>query len=71
MTIGDIEKLQKALEFYDKVSDEKDKFIAEQTNDGEDEPEDYARYDEKITDFNYELAWRAEFLAAAIREVIG
>ncbi|QDP44658.1 hypothetical protein SEA_NOTHINGSPECIAL_74 [Mycobacterium phage NothingSpecial] len=71
MTIGDIEKLKNAYEGFKEMLDNKYDFINEQTNDGEDEPEDYSRYDEAVTDYNYELAWLGEQLADAVAEALG
>ncbi|APC46197.1 hypothetical protein PBI_STARSTUFF_81 [Mycobacterium phage StarStuff] len=67
----DIEKLKSAYEGFKEMLDNKYDFINEQTNDGEDEPEDYGRYDEAVTDYNYELAYLGELLADAVAEALG
>ncbi|AYD87105.1 hypothetical protein SEA_NICOLETERA_78 [Mycobacterium phage NicoleTera] len=71
MTIGDLDGLKRAYEGFKEMLDNKYDFINEQTNDGEDEPEDYGRYDEAVTDYNYELAWLGEQLAEAVAEALG
>ncbi|AGK86108.1 hypothetical protein SEA_KERBEROS_81 [Mycobacterium phage Kerberos] len=67
----DIEKLKSAYEGFKEMLDNKYDFINEQTNDGQDEPEDYGRYDEAVTDYNYELAYLGELLADAVAEALG
>lgn len=68
MTIGDIEKLQRALEIWDETANRKQRFIDTVTNYGEDEPScGYSEFDSTIFDFDSELAADGDNLAAAVR----
>ncbi|ASR86531.1 hypothetical protein SEA_CHANGELING_79 [Mycobacterium phage Changeling] len=68
MTIGDMEKVRAALDSFREMSQAKHDFIEE--NESEDGDIGY-RYDETITDYNYELAYLGELLADALAEALG
>ncbi|WKW87293.1 hypothetical protein SEA_CHARGERPOWER_78 [Mycobacterium phage Chargerpower] len=71
MTIGDIEKLQSVLANWDEIATRKQAFVEKNSPDGDEPICGYQEWDETLTDFNYDLADAGEFLADAIREVIG
>ncbi|AXH46818.1 hypothetical protein SEA_ACOLYTE_75 [Mycobacterium phage Acolyte] len=72
MTIGDIEKLQRALDSFQKLVDARDKALDQyRDEDGEVIESEYRGYDETRTDYALDLEEAGEHLAETVREVIG
>ncbi|AOT25445.1 hypothetical protein KIP29_gp19 [Mycobacterium phage BabyRay] len=69
MEIGNVEAVKSALASFRSMLQMKRDFIEENQDPNDGEPEcGYSRWDEAITDYNYELAYYGELLADAIEE---
>ncbi|QCG76932.1 hypothetical protein SEA_XIANYUE_79 [Mycobacterium phage XianYue] len=70
--IGEIDGIRRAYDSFNSMLEAKEAFIEENSDPDDGEPEcGYSRYDETITDYNYELAYLGEQLAAAVAEALG
>ncbi|AEJ92035.1 hypothetical protein SEA_HEATHEN_81 [Mycobacterium phage Heathen] len=71
MEIGNVDQVKSALESFREMQRMKEAFIEENQDPNDGEPEcGYSRWDEAITDYNYELAYYGELLADAIEKAL-
>ncbi|AVR57065.1 hypothetical protein PBI_PUPPY_83 [Mycobacterium phage Puppy] len=71
MEIGNVDQVKSALESFREMQRMKEAFIEENQDPDDGEPEcGYATWDERITDYNYELAYYGELLADAIEKAL-
>ncbi|WP_104183788.1 hypothetical protein [Mycobacterium avium] len=67
----DLDQLKRVLDYFTEIEQRKDRFIEENRDPDTDEPRcGYSRWDEEITDFNYELADAAEGVAHVLRRFL-
>ncbi|AIS74160.1 hypothetical protein AVV42_gp19 [Mycobacterium phage Anubis] len=72
MEIGNVDQVKSALESFRSMLQLKHDFIEENQDPDDGEPEcGYSRWDEAITDYNYELAYYGKQLADAVAEALG
>ncbi|ALA11883.1 hypothetical protein SEA_PANAMAXUS_79 [Mycobacterium phage Panamaxus] len=71
MEIGNVDQVKAALESFRSMLQMKHDFMEEHQAPDDDEPScGYATWDERITDYNYELAYYGEQLADAIEKAL-